>query len=101
MPEICTALLIIKIITQLHLGHTYDFHENTLNWLKQLHFKTSSTRSNKDEVPVHTTKAYKEVKVQLHTFLPSALAEGEWSNSHPRKGAPHKIPSKKIGSSRT
>jgi len=46
-------------------------------------------------------KAHEELEVQLHIFSPSELAEGEWSNSHPRKGAPHKIPSKEIESSRT
>jgi hypothetical protein len=42
-------------------------------------------RYNIKVVPVHTMKAYEQVGVQLHSFLTSALDEGEWLVFFPRE----------------
>jgi len=34
-------------------------------------------------IPDHTMNMYRAVQLQLCTFLPLALDEGEWSASHP------------------
>lgn len=36
-----------------------------------------------ETLPVHAMKAYREVEVQFHSFLPSELHAGEWSARGP------------------